>query len=187
MTSTPSPPDIGVPARARAGQWVQTERAAHEEWAKLSLRKPVAGAVLHKLVAYMGHQNAVVISQKVLAQMLGVHERSIRRGVADLVKEQWIQTVRMGKGKEVAYVVNDKVAWGQAREQLRLSTFSATIIADAEDQDDAALASTPLRRIPALYPGERQLPAGPGLPPPSQPFLPDMEPDMPATVIDDDA
>jgi hypothetical protein len=37
----------------------------------------------------------------------------------------------------------------------------------------------PLRRLPKL--GERQLPAGPGLPPPSQPFFDGLEPDLPAT------
>ena len=31
-----------------------------------------------------------------------------------------------------------------------------------------------------LFPGERQLPTGDGEDPPSQPALPDMEPDLPA-------
>ena len=43
-----------------------------------------------------------------------------------------------------------------------------------------ALDPAPLRRIPTLYPGERQLPGGPGLPPVSQPFFDGMEPDLPA-------
>src|SRR3546814_11586467 len=37
----------------------------------------------------------------------------------------------------------------------------------------------PLRRLPPI--GERQLPHGDGLPPPSQPFLDGIEPDLPAT------
>ena len=36
-----------------------------------------------------------------------------------------------------------------------------------------------LRRIPSLYPGELQLPSGPGQEPPSQPNLDGMEPDLP--------
>ena len=179
MTQKSAPPDIGVPA-TKSGQWVQTERKAHEAWAMLGLRKPIAGAVLHKLVAQMGHQNAVVIPQKVLAQLLGVHERSIRRAIADLVEEKWIQVVRLGKGKEAAYLVNDRVAWGQKRSELCLSSFSATIIADASDQDEKTLSAAPLRRIPTLYPGERQLPTGPGGDPPSQPSIPGLEPDLPA-------
>jgi len=37
-----------------------------------------------------------------------------------------------------------------------------------------------------MYPGERQLPIGDGLPPPSQPLIPGMEPDLPARRVDAD-
>lgn len=170
---------IGAPAKPKPGQWVQTERKAHEAWADLVTRKPRAAMLLHHLVANMGHQNAVVVSQKTLSKITGVHERTIRRAVSDLVAERWIQVVRLGSGKEAAYVVNDQVAWGQPRNQLRLSTFSAAVVADAEDQDPLTLEPVELRRIPTLYPGERQLPAGPGEPPPSQPLLEGFEPDLP--------
>ena len=42
-----------------------------------------------------------------------------------------------------------------------------------------------LRRIPVLFTGERQLPVGPGEDPPSQPTLPDLEPDLPALKRDE--
>jgi len=179
MTKMSAPPAIGVHSGFGPNKWVQTERKAHEEWARLTVKKPIASAVLHKLVQAMGHQNAVVIGQGVLAQMLGVHERSIRRAISDLSEGHWIQVVRVGKGREAAYVVNDRVAWGQPRDLLRLSVFSAAIVASADDQDNAD-DQTPLRRIPTLYPGERQLPAGPGEDPPSQPHLDGLEPDLPA-------
>ena len=83
-------------------------------------------------------------------------------------------------GTVSAYVVNDRVAWGQPRDQLRLSVFSANVVADAEDQDTATLEHSDLRRIPTLYPGERQLPTGVGEDPPAQPSIPGMEPDLPA-------
>ena len=186
MTRISSPPDIGVPVKNKPGQWVQTERKAHEDWAALSMKKPVAGALLHKLVAQMGHQNAVVISQKVLAAMLGVSDRTIQRAVKDLAEGHWIQVVRLGKGKEAAYVVNDRVAWGQPRDQLRLSVFSATVVADLSDQDgEALLGHGDLRRIPTLYPGERQLPTGSGAEPPSQPSIEGLEPDLPAIIQQD--
>lgn len=79
-----------------------------------------------------------------------------------------------------AYVVNDRVAWGQPRDQLRLSVFSATVIADFGDQEEALLGHADLRRIPTLYPGELQLPTGPGEDPPNQPPIPGLEPDLPA-------
>lgn len=175
-----SPPHaISAPAKPRAGQWVQTERAAHEEWADLILRKPVAGALLHRLCSQMGNLNAVVVSQTILSQLIGVSVRTIQRAVSDLEKEKWLQVVRIGKGKEAAYVVNDRVAWAQPRQELRLSTFSAKIIVSADDQPAQSLDETILRRIPIVFQSERQLPTGPGASPPSQAIFEGMEPDLP--------
>jgi len=171
--------ELGAPAKPKPGQWVQTERKTHEAWGRLIAKKPRAAALAHFLVSQMGHQNAVVVSQSVLAKMMGCSVETVKRAVRDLVAENWIQVVRIGKGKEAAYVVNDRVAWGQPRDQLRLSVFSATVIADLDDQDQDALEQRDLRRIPTLYPGERQLPSGPGEEPPSQPSIEGMEPDLP--------
>jgi hypothetical protein len=174
-------PQIGVQANHKPGQWVQTERKAHEAWAGLIARKPRAAELLHHLVAQMGPQNAVVVPQKVLAKMMGRSIDTVQRALRDLEAEHWIQVVKMnGPGTVAAYVVNDRVAWGQPRDQLRLSVFSATVVADAEDQDPLTLEHGDLRRIPTLYPGERQLPSGPGEEPPSQPAIPGMEVDLPA-------
>ncbi len=180
IRNTSAPPEIGQPlSKVKGAGWVQTERKAHEAWSRLWIKRPTAAALMHLLVAQMQNQNAVVVSQKTLASMLGVTDRTIRTAISQLVEESWIQVVRLGKGKEAAYVVNDRVAWGQPRDQLRLSVFSATVVADAEDQDPETLAISDLRKIPVIYPGERQLPTGDGEDPPSQPCLPDMEPDLP--------
>lgn len=160
----------------RAG-WVQTERKAHEVWAKFTLQKPAASALMHYMCAYMGDQNALVISQAVLAKRLGVSTRTVATAISDLAASQWIQVVRLGKGKECAYVINDRVAWDKPRGKLNLSLFSAQVVADADDQDE--LEGPDLKRIPVLFPGERQLPTGPGEDPPSQPALEGMETDLP--------
>ena len=160
----------------RAG-WVQTERKAHEVWAKFTLQKPTASALMHYMCAYMGDQNALVISQAVLAKRLGVSTRTVATAISDLAASQWIQVVRLGKGKGCAYVVNDRVAWDKPRGKLNLSLFSAQVVADADDQDE--LEGPDLKRIPVLFPGERQLPTGPGEDPPSQPALEGMETDLP--------
>jgi hypothetical protein len=185
MKRLSSPPDtIGVPAKNKPGQWVQTERKTHEAWARLITKKPRAAALAHHLVAQMGHQNAVVIPQTVLAKLMGCSVDTVQRAVRDLVAEKWISVVRLGRGKEAAYVVNDRVAWGQPRDQLRLSVFSAAVVADFDDQDEALLGHGDLRRIPTLYPGEQQLPSGPGEEPPSQPTFDGFEPDLPARIED---
>jgi DNA-binding transcriptional regulator YhcF (GntR family) len=183
MTKMPSPQDkLGTPTQYRPGTaWVQTERKAHEAWANLIYRKPSAAMLLHHLVAQMGNQNAVVISHKTLAKIMGVHVRTVRRAVFDLASEKWIQVVQFsGPGTTAAYVVNDRIAWGQPRNQLNLSMFSANVIADAEDQTTNTLEEIKLRKIPVLYPGERQLPDDSHSDPPSQSLIPGLEPDLPS-------
>src|SRR3546814_8553340 len=79
------------------------------------------------------------------------------------------------------YVLNYRVVCSGPREGLRYSLFSATVVvSDSEQPDRDTLGKQePLRRLPPI--GERQLPHVDGLPPPSQPFLDGIEPDLPAT------
>jgi dihydroxyacetone kinase DhaKLM complex PTS-EIIA-like component DhaM len=176
---------VGVSTKHRTRDWVQTERQAHEAWASLISRKPRAAELLHHLVAQMNKQNAVVVAQSTLAQLMGRSIDTVQRAISVLVAERWIQVVHIGKGKEAAYVVNDRVAWSDRRDKLCLSSFSATVVASIADQETATLDHAALRRIPTLYPGEQQLPSGPGEEPPSQPSIPGMEPDLPALSVDE--
>lgn len=184
MKRISAPPEI--PQQKLKGAWVQTDRKTHEAWARLGARNPMASALLHELVSKVGPHNAVAIPQTTLAKLLGVTDRTIRSALAVLEREQWIQIVRLGKGRECAYVLNDRVAWAQSRDGLRASLFSATIVADYDDQTPETLDETPLQRLPRVFSGERQLPSGDGLPPVSQPFLDGMEPDLPAAAMRDD-
>jgi hypothetical protein len=178
---------IGTPATNKPGRWVQTERKAHEAWASLIAKKPRAAMLLHHLVAQMGHQNAVVVSQKTLSKLMSCALRTVQYAIADLVEERWITVVRLnGPGTVSAYVVNDRVAWGQPRDQLRLSVFSATVVADFEDQPSDTLKHSDLRRVPTLYPGEQQIPTGQGDNPPSQQLFEGLEPDLPSLTKEEE-
>jgi hypothetical protein len=170
--------------QTRGATWVQTERAAHEAWAQLVRTNQRAAALLHVLVANMDHQAAVVASRATLAKLVGYSDATVKRAVADLKADRWIEVVQLGgKGGVNAYVVNSRVAWANNRDKLPMAVFTARVLATADEQD--AIDASDLRRIPTLYPGERQLPAGPGAEPPSQPSIPGLEPDLPA--LDGDA
>lgn len=172
--------NIGTPSISPKSSWVQTERKAHEAWARLAVKKPKAAALLHVLVANMGSRNAVVVSQKLLAKMMGCSIDTVKRAVSILKEERWIQCVNInGVGTVNAYVVNDRVAWGEPRKNLCYSSFSATVMAEYDDQETSTLENAELRKIPTLYQGELQLPSGEGEPPPSQPPLKGLEPDLP--------
>lgn len=174
--------EIGTPVHTKRMNWVQTDRKAHEAWALLIAKKPTAAALLHVLIANMNQQNAVVISQTLLGKLVGVKRLAIIDAIKELEARQWIQVVKLGKGTTNAYVVNAAVAWSQRRDQLHTAVFAATVIADIEDQAVTLdeLTNRSLKKIPTLYPGERQLPNGEGLEPPSQPLLDGLEPDLPA-------
>lgn len=175
MDNLPSKP-LGARVDSSPSTWVQTERAAHEAWAKLTIKSPRAAALMHHLIARMGHQNAVVVSQKTLAKLMGCSLSTLKRAVSDLVGDRWIQAVKLGSAGTInAYVVNDQVAWGQPRDQRpALSVFSAYVVADREDQDALTLEHRELRRLPLIYPPEGALPVGAGEPG-AQPSLPTLE------------
>ena len=173
---------LGSPKVAH-GTWVQTDRAAHQAWAQLAINNPKASALLHVLIGYMGAQNAVVISRGALSKLVGCSESTIKRAVTDLRAGQWIEVVQLGgKGGVNAYIVNARVAWAQKREDLHGALFQASVFADMAEQFEVL--DAPLRKIPVLFPGERQLPSGPGAAPPSQPDFEGLEADLPALQRD---
>lgn len=182
MTAPPDKsrtPTLGTPVAYGPRTWVQTERAAHEAWGRLTIESPRAAAVLHHLVANMGHQNAVVIGQKTLAKLVGFNERTVRRALDDLVTGGWVQIVQLGHmGTVNAYVVNASVAWAESRDQMhRLAIFNARVVADVDDQPVERLDRRELRKLPVIYPPEEALPVGDGEPG-AQTFLPGFEPSI---------
>jgi len=170
-------------ATAPAGTWVQTERRAHEQWAKLSVSNPRAASILHVLVSQMGRHNALVTSQANLARAAGCSVATLKRSLTLLREQGWIEMKQIGPtGTACAYIINDRVAWTGKRDGIRYSLFSAAVLLSDDEQRDKDKLDTqaPLIRIPSMYPGEQQLPVGPGLPPPSEPSLPGLEPDLPS-------
>lgn len=146
-------------------------------------RKPKAAMLAHYLAANVGEHNAVVASHKTLAQILDIHPTTIKRAIADLVAENWIEVRQIGlTGTACAYVLNHRVAWAGKRDNIRYALFSANVIVASDEQPDRDELGEqqPLRKLPRLFPGEQQLPTGDGEPPPSEPSLPGMEPDLPA-------
>jgi hypothetical protein len=173
---------------APGGTWVQTDRSAHESWARLSIANPRAASVLHVILSKMGRHNALVVSQGALAKLCECSPRTIRYALSALLDGNWIEVRQLGPtGTVNAYIVNDRVAWSGNRDGIRYSLFSAAVmLADDEQPDRDELGAQPaLLQLPDMFASERQLPSGPGLPPPSEPSLPGMEPDLPARLVDD--
>lgn len=173
--------DLATRAPVTKG-WVQTERSAHQAWARLGAKNASASTLLHVLVANMNKGAAVVASRQTLSKLAGFSEATVKRSVAVLKAENFIQVVQLGgKGGVNAYVINSRVAWADSRSNLNVAAFTAQVLASADEQEESG--GPLLRRIPSLFPGELQLPTGPGEDPPSQPGLDGIEPpDLPFTM-----
>lgn len=164
-------------------QWVQVPRRSMEALAVLMGRSPSAAKLLMQMTARMGNHNAFIASNKALCDLTGLSLATVKRSLAILQDGRWISILRLGPtGTVRAIIINDQVAWHGPREGLRHSLFSAAVLVSEEEQDAAELArnSTQPMEIPAIYRGEMQLPTGDGLPPPTQPPLTGLEPDLPA-------
>lgn len=175
---------VGVGLRAEGnGTWVQVDRKAMELWGQLALSNPGAAQLLGAMISKMGPYNALVVSQKVLADLAGCSLPTVKRRLKALRDGNWIEARQIGPtGTANAYIINDRVAWSGKRDGIRYSMFSAAVIVSDEEQPDAASLDNqaPLNRFPNVYSGEMQLPSGDGLEPPSEPAIPGLELDLPS-------
>lgn len=133
--------------------FVQTKMDSHRAWAHLCIKEPRASAVLHLLCSLMkyDHDPAIVISQKLIAKLLGCSERTIRRAVQVLEDNRWFEVERIGSGNVNAYKLNKRVAYANGRDDTRYGVFSATVVVDQADQGE--ISEEDLREVSWLVDG----------------------------------
>jgi hypothetical protein len=127
-----------------------TERLAHQAWSDLIMKHSTAARLMHLMVAQMGAQNALVISQPTLAGLMKCHVRTVQRAIDVLVEDRWVQRVTIG-GTVHGYIINDQVAWCEKRAMKEHSVFTGAIVASRADQQPEDLTSRDLRRLPMIY------------------------------------
>lgn len=141
--------------------FVQTERTIYAQLALLSAHKQKAAAVLQYLIANMERgTEAIIVPQKVIAEALKISVRTVVSAIQTLEEGNWIESTRIGAGKERAYHINSRVAWNKGRDKMGTAKFRATVIADAADQPEAILQRhaslrdvTPLYGLPSVMTG----------------------------------
>lgn len=171
----------GLPIKRPHGTWVQTDRETHRLWAELIAKSPVAARAMHVITASVGELNAFLISQEQLAKLVGCSPRRLRDALKLLEAGNWLEIRRVGnRGTVSAYIVNDRVAWTGGRGDRRTSLVTGRIWIASEEQDDADQLGhqQPLRRLPDMFPHERQLPDA---------YIPEEDgdglPDIPARLV----
>ncbi len=140
--------------------FLQLSKSHFPQYRELARRSPAAWQVLGIMAEKMNRQNAIACSQQTLAKITGYSLPTVKRAIALLQAERWIQIIKFGTAN--AYVVNAKVFWQSSREG-RYAVFSANIIADAAEQT-----TTPeewdeitLKHVPIMSAGEQIVLVGP--------------------------
>lgn len=123
--------DKAIEADKKNGNFLQLEKSNMTNMRGLISVSPKAAELLFLLAEHMNHQNALVISMKTLMQILNWSRPTISEAVRILSVDKWIQVVKIGTAN--AYVINSGVFW-QAARNLKLATFSAQIVANADEQ-----------------------------------------------------
>ncbi|WP_312938417.1 replication/maintenance protein RepL [Stutzerimonas nitrititolerans] len=144
-------------AKAKQGAtnqgFVQVSRKYLDDLDDLGFRSKAARKLLTNLVKAMNRQNAVMVSQGSLAKLTGLSTPTVKRAIALLREEQWIEVLKVGTSN--VYRVNSSVFW-TARADGRWASFSAEILVNYDEQDEFTKEQatnppkTSLRHIPVL-------------------------------------
>lgn len=108
-----------------------------------------AQAVLERLNEQAGRHNAVVVSQKTLASLVGSTVRTVQTALAELETGHWIQVLKLSTtGTVCAYVVRTPADWLQdGAAGAHLVNLSATVVVDAAAQAESTRTTRRLRKL----------------------------------------
>lgn len=102
----------------------------------LADKNKLALKILMIIAEKMNRQNAIVISQKTLGELVGKGRTSVYNAVKTLEEGRWIKTLKIGTAN--AYIVNERVFWNDLTDKRRYAIFSATVIASEAEQELSA-------------------------------------------------
>jgi hypothetical protein len=145
--------------------WLQLEKSSARELKKLAIKSPVAMGTLMYMVERMSRSNSILVSQKAIADDLGVTDRSVRSAIALLTEHNFIEATKVGTG--TVYSVNTRVAW-QGNRGARYAHFTAEVVAIEAEQKEDIDDRKALKKVPHLVEGERILIGNEPTDPPDQ-------------------
>lgn len=128
--------------------FVQWQKRSMSDFRRLMGQNTLAAQLLVLFAEKMDKKNAIMISNDTIGLIMGVSRASITRAIRVLKNENWIQIVKISSAN--AYVINHKVFW-QTAGNLKYASFSAQIIASADEQDQKDLADKArLKQLPSM-------------------------------------
>lgn len=139
--------------RKPPADFVQVSRKYLDQLDELAFEAPAARRMLTALVKSMNRKNAVVISIDHLCKRTGQSRSTVKRSIAHLREQRWIDVKKVGTGN--VYSVNNEVYW-RARIDGKWASFGAEIVLDWEEQDEATKSGElgPLRHVEMIEEAE---------------------------------
>ena len=116
--------------------WLQVDKKVGNELQKLAVKHPAAMGTLMYLITNMGRNNALAVSQAVMAKKIGVKVLAVNRAIRLLDEHRFIEIVKVGN--LCVYRVNTRVAW-QGNRGERFAYFMADVIAFEGEQGGDSL------------------------------------------------
>jgi hypothetical protein len=146
--------------------WLQMEKKVGQELQKLAIKHPAAMGTLLYLITNMGRNNALAVSQSVMAEKVGIGRQAVSVAVKLLAEHRFIEIVKVSN--LCIYRVNTRVAW-QGNRGARFAHFMADVIAvESEQQGRGIDNDMPLKKLPVLDSGERIFVGNEPIDPPDQ-------------------
>lgn len=117
----------------KSANFVQVSRTVMREIRQLADTNKLALKILMFFGEKMNKQNAIVISQKTLCQLMGKGRTTVYSAVKHLEDKKWIKVLKVGTAN--AYIVNSQVFWTTDVQKQQYAMFSATVITSASEQE----------------------------------------------------
>ncbi|EJN26738.1 hypothetical protein PMI35_03733 [Pseudomonas sp. GM78] len=138
--------------------FAQLDQDSLMKLADLARDNPKAASVMLVLLANVGDECALVVSQATLAKLCKCSIPTVKRAIAVLVAEHWIVAGIIGSGRvaSLAYFINSRVDWTDKRENLEYVHFNARVLISGEDNPN--LKSNRLSQSMHLESGETVIP-----------------------------
>lgn len=114
--------------------------------AALTRDNPNAASLLLTILAEVGEESVLIVSEATLAKLCECSLETVERAIVDLVEDDWISRLIIGVGEPtpMAYVVNSRINWKKEGVDSEYASFQAQVLISGEDNSylKSASAST---------------------------------------------
>lgn len=123
--------------------FMQLSKDEAPKFAELIRDHSAAASMLIFMATVMDKTNALIATQKTIAELAGTSLPTVKRGLRILEQYKWIEVLNIGTTS--AYRINARALWQSSR-QGKFAAFHAVII--ASDKEQKRIKTEPLKRIP---------------------------------------